>query len=158
MIAHDPTEQAISRVLRRARACAGPGAFQVRRTVTARDMETNRRGDERRELDAAESAVTRVLLATGDFHDDICLRAVVDHAQARLVADRVAQVADRSGRCLPGLVWCRTPGGGLGGENVNPNGFLAVGAGLAATENGAESDRRHRAHTRLSLHSAVFGW
>src|SRR5205823_7547976 len=116
--------------------------------VTARDMETNRRGDERRELDATEPAVTLLLLETGDFDDDVCLRAVIHDAQARLAPYCLAHLAHCGGRHDGTLIRCRFAGGG-GGEDVDPHGFLAAGVRLAGTDNGAESDCRHGTHSSI---------
>src|SRR3954451_7988862 len=112
MIAHDPLEHAALRILRRARTRTGAGSFQVGRVLTACDMETNRGGDEWRELDAAKAAITLLLVHTSDLDDDVCVRAVVHEVQAVRAPYRVAHVAHRAGRVLPGLIRRCVPGGG----------------------------------------------
>jgi hypothetical protein len=106
--------------------------------LAARDVQANRRRDERRELDTAEPARTEVLLlAIGDLDDYIRLPAIVDDAQASLVANGVAELADRGEPRLQRVVRLRIAWRAVGGQHVDSNGLLAIRA-LAEEQRAAE--------------------
>ena len=78
---------------------------------------TNDRVDERRQLHAAESALAGVLLlAIGDFHDDVGLGQIVDDTQPSLPAQGVAQLTNGGKPPLQRITGRRTAGDFSGKE------------------------------------------
>lgn len=113
-------------------------------------MQTNRGIDERRQLDAAEPAFTRILLlAIRDFDDHVGLSAVVHEAEASLVADGLAELADGSKLSLLRLLRRVIGRSVLAGEDVDPNGLFAVRLRLAEAKHGAERDGCQSGHAPI---------